>query len=308
MKHKKILITGASGKVGEAITRFLINETDWGIILLSENANKLNPSVRYKTYQVDLKNKKLLKEICFDERPDVIINCAAMTNVDGCEDEKELCWNLNVNLVEDLGSIAKILEAHLITISTDYIFDGKDGPYDENYSPNPLSYYGKSKLAAENYCRSHLDKYSIIRTNVVYGYSSYDKTNFIEWVEAKLSKGEELTLIDGQYCNPTLSDDIAHTIFRCIEKNAYGIYNAAGKDWMNRFEIALIIAETYGYDKSLINEVASSTFKQKAIRPEKGGLITLKAETNLGINYSGLENGLYTIKYQKSEYENDNNI
>jgi len=308
MNYKKIIITGATGKVGESFTRFLINETDWGIILLSENADKIIPNTRYKTYQVKLKDKKQLKDICKDEKPDVIVNCAAMTNVDGCEDNREECWELNVKLVENLTNISKSIDCHLITLSTDYIFDGKEGPYDENHIPNPLSYYGKSKLAGENFLRSHYNKYTIIRTNVVYGFSSYNKSNFIDWVVDKLHKGEELSLIDGQYCNPTLSDDIAHTIFRCIEKTSYGIYNAAGKDWMNRFELALIIAETYGYNKSLIKEIPSATFKQKAIRPEKGGLITLKAETNLGIKFSGLENGLYTIKYQKSEFKNDNNI
>jgi dTDP-4-dehydrorhamnose reductase len=293
-----VIITGATSKSAEAITRILFAETDWNIFLLSSDPNFKKISYRIKTYTADYFDLNKIKKIFYEIKPEVIINCAAYTDVDGCEDNRKLAIDLNSIFVENLVSISRVIDAHLIIFSSDYIFDGLKGPYDEEAKPNPLSYYGKTKHSAENVCRVGLDKHTIIRTNVVFGVSSYKKANFIDWIIDKYKDEKPFNVITGQYCNPTLTDDIGQAVLKIILKKRYGVYNVAGKTWMNRFEIAKRVAKVFNYDDSLVTPVESSTFIQKAKRPEKGGLIVLKAETDLNVNFADLDSALFSYKFQ----------
>lgn len=295
----KIFITGATGKVGEAITKFLSKETDWDLLLQTTSGETIKIySNKTKVAKFNLTDKKLLREILLQEKPDVIINTAAMTNVDLCETEKKEASEINTKVVETLVKVANKLNAKLITFSTDYIFNGEKGPYTEYDIPDPISYYGKTKLAADNFVIGNIVNYAIIRTNVVYGFSSYDKNDFIRWVLESLLAKKELKIINGQYCNPTFSEDIAYGVFKIIEKNLRGIYNIAGKDYLNRYEIACTIADTLNLNKNLITEVPHETLVQKAKRPHKGGLVTLKAESEFGFTFSTLSAGILSLKLQ----------
>lgn len=295
----KIFITGATGKVGEAITKFLSKETDWDLVLQTTSGETIRIfNNKTKVAKFNLSDKKLLREIILQEKPDVIINTSAMTNVDLCETEKKAASDINTKVVETLVKVANKLNAKLITFSTDYIYNGEKGPYSEYDIPDPLSYYGKTKLAAENFVIGNIVNYAIIRTNVVYGYSSYGKSDFIRWVLESLLAKKEIKIINGQYCNPTFADDIAYGVFKIIEKNLRGIYNIAGKDYLNRYEIACKIAETLNLNKNLITEVDYKTLQQAAKRPHKGGLITLKAESEFGFTFSTLSAGLLSLKLQ----------
>jgi dTDP-4-dehydrorhamnose reductase len=270
--------------------------------LLSSGSEYINKRKQDAVYTFDITQKKTLDFIFEDERPDVVVNAAAMTDVDGCEVNKKMAMEMNAILPESLAIFANKYDFHLITFSTDYIFDGKKGPYLEDALPNPLSYYGKSKLAGENAVRIEAtDKSTIIRTNVVYGNSSYNKTDFIRWVIQGLSEEKHLKIIDGQWCNPTLADDIAKGVFKIIEKKRQGIYNFAGRGYYNRYQIAILIAEIFGFDKKLITKIPSAELIQKATRPEKGGLINLMAETSLGMKFSDLETGIVNLKHQLSK-------
>ncbi|MDC1067698.1 SDR family oxidoreductase [Candidatus Kapabacteria bacterium] len=302
--NKKILITGSTGKVAEAITTLLLREyPDVKLLLLTSDIKNIKPTKRSSVFQAFYENVKWLKDFVINHKPDIIINCAAMTNVDACEDEKEKAMNLNASLPETLSIAAKKINSHLITFSTDYIFNGKKGPYSELDTPDPINYYGKSKLAGENLAKGNTQKLTIIRTNVVYGKSSYGKNDFIKWVSDKLDNKEKINVITGQWCNPTFTDDIAWAVSRIIETKSYGIINLSGKDWLNRYEIALIVAEVFDYDKNLISPLDPSKLSQKAFRPEKGGLIITSAEGLLGIKLSRLKEGLTTLKFQLNEYE-----
>lgn len=270
--------------------------------MLSSGSEYINKRKQDAVYTFDVTQKKTLDFIFEDERPDVVVNAAAMTDVDGCEVNKKMAMEMNAILPESLAIFANKYDFHLITFSTDYIFDGKKGPYLEDALPNPLSYYGKSKLAGENAVRIEAtEKSTIIRTNVVYGNSSYNKTDFIRWVIDALKEEKPLNIIDGQWCNPTLSDDIAKGVFKIIEKKRKGIYNFAGRGYYNRYQIAILIAEIFGFDKRLITKIPSADLIQKAIRPEKGGLINLMAETSLGMKFSDLETGIINLKHQLSK-------
>ncbi|TNE36497.1 SDR family oxidoreductase, partial [bacterium] len=220
---------------------------------MTSGADYIDKRKQDSIYTFDIKEKKTLDFIIEDEKPDIVINTAAMTDVDGCEVNKKMAMEMNAILPESLSLFANKYNFHLITFSTDYIFDGKKGPYTEDDLPNPMNYYGKSKLAGENAVRIEAEKRStIIRTNVVYGNSSYNKTDFIRWVINSLKEEKQLNIIDGQWCNPTLTDDIAKGVYKIITKKRKGIFNFAGRGYYNRYQIAIKIAEIFNFDKNLI--------------------------------------------------------
>ncbi len=292
---RKILLTGGTSKTAEAIVKYYSSETGYDIYLLSSDADKIIFN-KDKKISVDYCNKKDLKSIIYGIEPNVIVNCAAMTNVDQCEKDKSTAWNANAELVETLAKICRVMESRLITFSTDYIFDGQDGPYGETGLPNPLSYYGRTKLAGENLALSVLDNLTIIRSNVVYGSSSYGNVDFIRWVIEKLNNGSSIKIIEGQWCNPTYVHDLARSVSRAIINESNGTFNVAGTDYLNRYEIAVKIAARMGFDNELIAPIPPGSLKQLAKRPEKGGLITFKAENEFGIKFTGLEEGLEMLK------------
>ncbi len=292
----KILITGATSKTAESFLKFVKQDNFYDLYLLSSDASVLITVPELKKASVDYTNKKALKNICYDIKPDYIINCASYNDVDGCEGNKSLAMELNAGLCDSLAKICRVIDASMIHISTDYIFDGQHGPYNESEMPAPLSYYGKTKLAGENFAQASLDKLTILRTNVLYGPSSFGRGDFIRWLIKNLSKGNKLNIITGQYCNPTYVRDLARTIDTVIKNNTCGIYNVAGKTWLNRYDIALLVADVFGYDKSLICKIPSSELKQKAKRPELGGLVTNKAENEFGLHYLNLRDGLEYLK------------
>lgn len=302
---KRIAILGAGGKVGEALYKILSRELDAEFILFTTEKKLIIEDYKDTIVRIDVTNKSLLKDELYNYNPEIIINCIAFTNVDLCETEKKLAWELNTTLVENLMTISKVLGAHLITFSTDYIFNGNKGPYTELDKPDPLNYYGKSKLAAENLLIGNYDKYTIIRTNLVYGYSSYNKGDFIKWIISSLQQNKDIYIVESLYANPTLTDDIAEAVMQIILKSAYGIYNVAGLTYLDRLSIAKEVARVFNLDETLIHKTEIAELKQKAIRPIKGGLVVLKAQTELGLHLSNLESGLINLKLQLNKTYND---
>lgn len=294
----KIAITGGSSKTAEAMIRLFKSETDWELHVFSSNAEDFKPIERVAVYDYSVLAKKEIRKELLRLEPDAIVNTAAMNDVDGCETNKSIAMELNSEAVENLASVAKICEAQFVTFSTDFIFDGENGPYTEEAKPYPISYYGKSKLSGENAARAAYPECVIVRTNVVYGLSSFGKNDFIKWIVSALEMDKQLKIITGQYCNPTLTDDLALATMKIIEKKSRGIFNAAGADWLNRFEIAELAAEVFGYDPNLIVPILPEELRQKAKRPERGGLVNLKAETNLDMKFSSMESGLQVLKRQ----------
>lgn len=295
---KRIAILGAGGKIGEALYKILSRELDAEFVLFTTEKKLIIEDYKDTIIKIDVTNKNLLKDELYNYNPEVIINCIAFTNVDLCETEKKTAWELNTTLVENLMNISKVLGCHFITFSTDYIFNGNKGPYTELDKPDPLNYYGKSKLAAENLLIGNYDKYTIIRTNLVYGYSSYNKGDFIKWIISSLQQNKDIYIVDSLYANPTLTDDIAEAVMQIIFKSAYGIYNVAGSTYMDRLSIAKEVAKVFTLDETLIHKTEIAELKQKAIRPIKGGLVILKAQTELGLHLSSLESGLINLKLQ----------
>lgn len=300
MSVERVLVIGSNGLLGQKIAELLVRGSPYTVFLASIENKPVVP-VQSATYtQVDVTAKKELKQLIQSAKPDVIVNCAAMTNVDACERERELAWRVNVGGVENIAEAVRVTEAKIVHISTDYIFDGKLGPYSEDDRPEPLSYYGKTKLASENALRASGVDYFIARTMVLFGYATGVKPNFALWLIENLEKKSPVRIVDDQLGNPTLADDLAYGIARAIELGRTGVYNIAGRDIISRYEFAKKLAKVFGFDADLITPIKTPQLRQPAPRPLKSGLITLKAEVELGIRPSSAEEGLVVLKSQLS--------
>lgn len=295
----KILITGANGLLGQAVVTVFSRESDFDLILTSvEQELFIEKNNSYSYEQLDITLKDSVKKIVKKYNPDIIVNCAAFTDVDKSEVEREICWKLNVDAVKNLIIASRISDAKVIHISTDYVFDGKNGPYTEESTPNPISFYGRSKLAGENALTTSGIDFVIVRTIVLYGIGIKVKSNFALWLIKELSANKPVNIVTDQTGNATISDDLAYGILKCAELDVYGIYNIAGKDIISRLEFTYNLCEIFGFDKSLVNPILTADLRQPAPRPLKSGLITLKAETEFGFKPMDSKEGLRLLKYQ----------
>ena len=289
-----ITIVGAGSTTGAALIPMLLEETDEQLQLISSRPLEYDHD-RVKMEVVNVRDKNELKQSIMSAMPSTIINLAAMTNVDRCETERQLAWDLNVTLVENLSRISRVLDAKMVHVSTDYVFDGTKGPYTETSVPNPINYYGKSKLAGENTCVAGNSNTLIIRTNVIYG-PPRERPDFVRWVLDALDSATPIRVVDDQIGNPTYVDDLAEVIMRLGMSRRTGIYHVGGADFLSRFDFALKIAEFFKLDPDIIRRVSTAELAQTAKRPLKLGLISLKAETDLRMKMRGIESGLTSIR------------
>jgi dTDP-4-dehydrorhamnose reductase len=293
----RILITGANGLLGQAVMHIFSRESDYELVQTSiEEKSYVNFGSEY--IQLDITNKEDVKKMVRRYEPKIILNCAAFTDVDKCETERELCWKLNVDAIKNLIIAGRINNSKVVHYSTDYIFDGRHGPYNEIATPNPISFYGRSKLASENALTTSGVDYAIIRTMVLFGLGLNVKPNFALWIIDKLKSKEPVNIVDDMIGNSTISDDLAYGSLKLIEKNCTGVYNIAGRDIESRFEFTMKLCEVFGYDKKLVRKIKTKDLNQPASRPLNSGLITLKAESELGFKAMDTIEALRYLKYQ----------
>ncbi|RZK35518.1 MAG: SDR family oxidoreductase, partial [Pedobacter sp.] len=222
-----------------------------------------------------------------------------MTNVDTCHIEREAAYQLNVVATQTLISLCEEFDIHFIHLSTDFVFDGANGPYDETAKPNPVSYYGETKLQAEGLVKKSNARWAILRTILVYGIvSDMSRSNIVLWAKGALEKGNPLNIVNDQYRMPTLAEDLADACLLAVEKEAQGIIHISGKDMMSVVGLVYKVADFYNLDKSLINEVSAATLNQAAKRPLKTGFILDKAMTELNYHPHSFEEGLEMMDRQ----------
>lgn len=278
----RILITGSNGLLGQKLVH-LIKDSGHDLIATARGENRINDRTGYTYKSLDITNEKEVNTVISETQPDCVINTAAMTNVDQCETEKETCDALNVDAVQYLANACNTNNAHFIHVSTDFIFDGEAGPYTEEAKANPLSYYGESKLKAEEIVKATSNSWAMLRTVLVFGVTEgMARSNIILWVKESLEQGKELSLVNDQWRTPTLAEDLAQGCFLAATKNAKGIYNISGEELLNPYQMAIMTADYFKLDQSLITETDGSKFKQVAKRPAKTGFIIDKAKKELG--------------------------
>jgi dTDP-4-dehydrorhamnose reductase len=294
---KRILVVGANGMLGQRVINFYSKKEKIELLGCSIEPDPVYEGAEYIC--CDLTKRESIKKAVFDFCPDFIVNTAAYTNVDKSETEREQAWKLNVRGVEYLAETCRVLDAHLVHISSDYIFDGKNGPYNETAKPNPLGYYGRTKLASENALKISGSMNSIIRTNVLYGIAD-SRPDFVRWVINSVRSGKSIRIVTDQINNPTFLDDLVIAINKIIEFRKQGIYNIGGKEFLSRYDFTLLIADFFNLNRDLITSIKTEDLNQPALRPLKSGLITLKAETELGYQPHTLLESLAIMKREFS--------
>jgi dTDP-4-dehydrorhamnose reductase len=300
--RKKILITGSNGLLGQKLVYRLLHEPGVEVIATSKGENRLKVQSGYLYNAMDVTDEAAVKEIILRHSPDVVINTAAMTNVDACETEREACRKLNVDAVEYIINAMKLLPGapHLIHLSTDFIFDGNNGPYRETDIPYPPnSVYAESKYLSEKLVEKSGLKWTIIRTVLVYGVVDFmSRSNIVLWAKDALSKGKTINVVDDQFRTPTLSEDLAEGCILAALQGATGIFHISGKDFMSIIELVNKIADFWHFDKSLIHPAKTATLGQPAQRPLKTGFILEKAINELGYEPHSFLEGLAIVDEQ----------
>ncbi len=294
----KIFITGANGLLGQKLVNLLQQQTGVHLIATARSASVL-PISRGEFHILDITNPNQVDAVLRTTRPDVVIHTAAMTNVDQCENEREACWLNNVTAIEYLVQACTQYNIRLVHVSTDFIFDGTEGPLTETAQPNPVNYYGESKLAAEKIIQQSNVSWCILRTVLVYGVSTdMSRSNIVLWVKKSLEEGKKISVVNDQWRTPTLAEDLATGCYLAAIKKATGIYHISGKDFITPYDIALQTAKFFNLDASLIQPTDSAVFKQPARRPLKTGFIIDKAKKELGYEPHSFSEGLAVLAGQ----------
>lgn len=300
----KILVTGSNGLLGQKIAHLWASEKEFDLIATSRGQNRVKEVSGFEYYSLDITNKDEVEKAIEKFKPDVVINTAAMTNVDQCEDEKEACTELNVHAVQYLVNACEKHGVFLVHLSTDFIFDGEDGPYLEEATANPLSFYGESKLEAEEIIKRSSCKWAIARTVLVYGIvEGMSRSNIILWVKNSLEQGKELQIVNDQWRSPTLAEDLAMGCLLIAKHGAPGIYNISGKDFLTPYDMAMSTVDYFNLDGSLITMTDGSKFTQRAKRPPKTGFIIDKAVNDLGYAPRSFKEGIAILAKQIKKYE-----
>jgi dTDP-4-dehydrorhamnose reductase len=304
MANKKILITGANGLLGQKLIDLYLTKPDKTLIATAKGDCRYPHRNNFIYASLDITNQQEVEEVINRFQPDCVINTAAMTNVDACETEKEACDALNVEAVKYLADACKKANAHFIHISTDFIFDGENGPYSEEAEALPLSYYGWSKLKGEDMVKTHTDSWAILRTVLVYGVvHDMSRSNIVLWAKGALEKGQTINVVDDQFRTPTLAEDLALGCFLAEDQKAQGIYNISGKDFMNIFELVNAIANYYELDAILIKRSSSTNLNQPAKRPPITGFKLDKAMRELNYQPHSFAEGLEIVKQQLAGHQ-----
>lgn len=284
---RKTLIIGASGLIGGYLYKHISLESKAFGTFQNYRLDNL--------IHLDITQKDAVKRTILDLKPNFVFLPAAFTNVDLCEEQKDKCWQINVKGVDNFTSALKDTNIKLIYFSTDYIFNGQNGPYNESSPPDPLSVYGKSKLEGENIIKDNLNNFLIIRTTCVYGWDVQQK-NFASRLIKKLNNKEIVKVPTDQVTTPTYAGNLTRIAYRLVKEDKTGIYNVSSSSLISRFNFALLIAEVFGLDREFIRAVKTKDMGQKATRPLNGGLKTDKIKKELGIEIPSAKDELLLMK------------
>lgn len=294
----KILVTGSNGLLGQKLVALLEQHDTVQLIATARSASVL-PIKKGEFRLLDVTDNTQVEAVIGSTKPEVVIHTAAMTQVDDCELKHEACTLNNVTAVEYLVESCQKNKVHLVHVSTDFIFDGSTGPLDETAKPNPINFYGESKLAAERIIQNSNISWSILRTVLVYGITNdLSRSNIVLWVKKNLEDGKTISVVNDQWRTPTLAEDLAMGCYQAAIKKTKGIFNISGKDFVTPFDIAMATAEFFKLDKSLIQATDSTQFKQPARRPLKTGFVIDKAKKELGYEPHSFSEGLEILSKQ----------
>ncbi|MGO8971225.1 MAG: SDR family oxidoreductase [Myxococcaceae bacterium] len=281
----RFLVTGANGLVGSRVSAEL-SARGHALTALGRGRRRIGGAFEYAS--VDLDDAGALASSIRSARPDVIINAGGMTDVDGCETAASEAFRVNGVAPGTLALAAAEVSAHLVHVSTDYVFDGTAGPYDEDAIPNPRGVYALTKHIGEQAVRALAPSWAIARTAVVYGWPPAARPNFGSWLLSALRKGETVRLFEDQFVSPSLAESVAEQLVEIAERRLGGIWNVCGAEVVNRVQFGHALCAEFALDASRILPARLAEGTLKSPRPPRGGLRTDKATAKLTAQPVGL--------------------
>jgi dTDP-4-dehydrorhamnose reductase len=292
----KVLITGANGLVGRKAIRAFLQSKTHQVIATSQKKVSHSSDVEFFTVNLIYSDiNKILETI----KPDVLIHCAAIASPDACEVDRFTCQKLNVEVTSRLTAACRDYGVHLIFLSTDFVFDGKAGGYTETDIPNPILYYGESKVETENIIQGMNIGAAIVRTSLVYGYEEHlSRQNIVIKVLDHLKNGKPYKIPFDQIRTPTFAEDLALALVIIAEKRQSGLFHIAGGETVSVFEFSKRIAAVWGFDSSLLIPTLTKDLSEPAARPLNTSLDITKAKSLLGYNPTPLNDSMLMIKEQ----------
>lgn len=291
---ERILVTGASGLLGSKVVK--LAEHSFEVIPTHNTRSFFKNSVK-----IDITKGEEVFQVAIKMKPDVVMHVAAETRVDQCEKSRKKAWKVNAEGTKNVAVACGKVNAKLIYVSTDYVFDGEKGLYVESDEPNPVNYYGWTKLKGEECVRENCQDYVIARASVLYGWHSW-KTNFALWVMESLRRGEPITVVDDHYNSPTLVDNLAEALLEVAKTDFRGIFHMAGSERINRYKFAVKIAKKFNLDAKIIRPIKMSELKMWiAKRPRDSSLCINKAQKQLKTKFLNVHESLKIMKMNRRE-------
>jgi dTDP-4-dehydrorhamnose reductase len=294
-----ILITGANGLLGQKLVHHLSGNEGVQVFASGRGHCRISSSKGFTYVEADLSQRAAVEQLFELAKPDCVVHTAAMTDVDACQRNPEACRLNNTDSVLTLTELCREYNAHLIHLSTDFVFDGKNGPYREDDPIHPLSVYAQSKADAEQLVRESAIPWTIIRTMIIYGVTDdKQRSNIILWTKRSLEEGKDIRVISDQYRGPTLAEDLAEACAFAALHKVTGLFHVSGREVLSILEIARRTARFFGLNEAHITPVTTAELGQIAPRPLHTGFIIEKAERLLNYHPHSLEEGLAIVRNQ----------
>lgn len=293
---KKVLIIGASGFLGKELYKVFMVDKQY------QTYGTCSKNKILDFEHLDITNSENVSDVFQKIKPNIVIITAALTNVEYCEVNEDEAYKINVSGIKNIAKLCNMYGCKVIYVSTEYVFDGNNGPYDETYIESPINYYGRTKLQGEKIIQDEISDYLIARTTVVYGWDLKSK-NFVMQFIKNLSENKTMKIPNDQISSPTYCPNLAEMIKESCDKNISGIFNMVGSDVIDRYKFALKAAEILSLNQKLLLPIETKTLGQIAKRPLNAGLKIDKASKMLHNKPMSVVEGLIEVKKLYDKYK-----
>ncbi len=285
----KLLVTGASGLLGNWVVAEAENDYD---VTPTDIVQPSHPNAE----KADIADSGEIRQLFQRIKPDIVIHTASETNVDRCETERERAWKINVDGTQNIADASSETGAKMLYISTDYVFDGEKSLYREDDTPNPIDFYGLTKLEGERQAMKRCKNLAVLRTSVLYGRHP-TKQDFATWVMNKIKQRQEITVVDDHFNTPTLAENLAQMALEIAARDLQGIFHTSGCERISRYDFARKIAHAFNLDSALIKPIRMNELTAWiAKRPKDSSLNTAKVQQALETQPLNINAGLSKLR------------
>jgi dTDP-4-dehydrorhamnose reductase len=269
----RVLVTGSNGLLGTTVLERLLRADGAAEPLAASRGESTNRYLgAFPFWRLDVTDRAAVERVLDEARPNAVVHTAAMTDVDDAERRRDEAWAINADGTANVARACAARGVHLVYLSTEYVFDGEDGPYAEDAPTNPLGWYARTKRAGELAVAAAGGSWTVARSTVLYGYAPHLRPNFVLWLLRQLRAGEVVPVVHDQVGSPTLADNLAEMVLALATSRARGVYNTVGATILSRYDFARLAAETFELDPDLVAPISTASLAQPAPRPLRAGL------------------------------------